>query len=172
MAEQDPTPEPTPPDPTPSPEPPAPEPDEPPKGGGDDNAAFQRIKAERDTLRDTVKDLNAKLADAKTLQDIEDAKTATAAEYGKKLLSVAIDAELIKAGCVNAKAAKALIETDGLELEGDAVKGLDVAALAKEYPYLFTQPQKASTGAPPAGAAKDDSYFESMRSSAGLKAKD
>jgi hypothetical protein len=117
--------------------------------GVNDEAAFRRIIAERDSLR-------AELAEAKSADDVEAAKKAATEEvqalYDAKMLDFGIEMALIKAGCINTRAARALIETDGLSLEGEAVRGLDAAKLARDYPYLFSAVPKVSTGASPAGA--------------------
>ena len=144
-----------------------------PPASGDDTAAAARIQAERDTLRAQVAELKGKLDDAKTLQDIEDAKQTIAAEYDARLLSVAIDTELIKAGCIDTIAAKAHIDTAKMKLSGDRVEGLDISGLVKSLPYLFGAVQKVSTGAPPQGVpSADDALVAKARRAAGLKDKD
>lgn len=181
--------------PTPAPTPPTPEPGTPPAPleppapaappaptegqGNDDNSAHaaQRIQAERDLLKQQLADAQAKLADVKTAEDLEAAKQAALDEakaiYDAKMLDLGIEVALVKAGCVNTKATMALIDRAGIELSGDEVKGLDVAKLATDYPYLFqAQPQpRVSTGAQPAGKPTDDAEFEAMRKAAGLKGK-
>lgn len=140
---------------------------------GDDSAAFGRIQAERDSLKGQVAELEKKLSDAKTLDDIEAAKKQAADEaqatLTAKMLDLGIEVALTKAGCINTRAAKALIDTQALALDGESVKGLDVAALVKEVPYLFQTPHTVSTGAPPSGtpADKDAAMFAALRDAAG-----
>jgi uncharacterized protein YPO0396 len=142
---------------------------------GNDAAALSRIQAERDSLRSQVADLSKRLDAAKTLEDIEAAKKQASDEaqaaYEAKMLDLGIEVALTKAGCINTRAAKALVDVSSLSLDGDGVKGLDVAALAKEAPYLFQAPRTVATGTPPAGppADKDAALTAVMRDTMGLK---
>jgi hypothetical protein len=103
-------------------------------------------------LKSQVTNLEQKLAEAKTAEDIEAAKAAAKAEAELLVLDKSIDVALVQAGCVNVKATKALIDTAKVKLNGDTIEGLDTAALIKEYPYLFQGTAKVSTSANPSGA--------------------
>jgi hypothetical protein len=176
MADPTPSPDPTeatPPEPEPPTLPPSDDDDAPPARGGDDSAAFARIKAERDALKAQIAEANAKLADVKTAEDLEAAKLEWKTEQDAMLLDKAIEVELIKAGCVNLKATKALIEREALKLSGDTVEGLDVGGLTKEVPYLFAASSKIATGAPVAGVPTKGEELEArLRKAAGLKTKE
>jgi hypothetical protein len=168
----------TPPVPSPDPEPapapapaPAPiaQPGEPAAKVGDDDAAVKRIQADRDALKAQVVSLEQKLAEAKTAEDIEAAKKAAKDEANLLVLDKSIDVALIQAGCVNTKATKALIDTTKVSLNGDALEGLDIAALIKDNPYLFSNVPTVSTGAPSAGPAdKAAAELAAFREAGGL----
>ncbi|MDR3053316.1 MAG: phage scaffolding protein [Coriobacteriales bacterium] len=131
--------------------------------------AYERVKGELETTKTQLKDAQDRLAAAKTLEDVEAAKAAIQKDYEAKLLERSIDAELIKAGCVNTKATQALIDITGIKLNGDVVEGLKVEDLAKQYPYLFSKVPTISTAAPSAGPA-DPAATEraTYRAAAGL----
>jgi hypothetical protein len=134
---------------------PAVDPEE-PKGAPDYEKAYKRGKTEIEGLKTQLADLQGKLDAAKTLEDVEKAKTDAIAEakaaHDAKVLDLSIEMALTKAGCVNTKATMALLDREGISLSGDTVKGLDTAELVKTYPYLFSTAQKVATGAAPVGA--------------------
>lgn len=108
-----------------------------------------RYKYERDIQRkdDEIADLKAKLDEARKAQGAS-GEGPTAAEVQAKLdaLTAQLEAEkvntrLVEAGCVNLKAASAVL--------GDYK---DVADLKANCPYLFRAPQQQSTGGNPSGA--------------------
>lgn len=70
-------------------------------------------------------------------------------KYSKSQLDSAIKLAVAK-DANDANDVLALLDKDGLELDGDAVKGLDekVSALRESKPYLFEQP-KGKTGRTP-----------------------
>jgi hypothetical protein len=156
--------------PAPAPVPPTPEPPKSdPGASGDNDAAMRRVQEERDTLKTQLKEVQDKLAEAKTVEDVENAKKSLQADYEAHILSNGIDLALVKAGCIDVAAAKAHIDTTKLKLDGEKVEGLSVDDLTKNYPYLFQQVSKTATGAPPAGALdKSASYMAQLRRAAGL----
>ena len=156
----DPKPEPKPgndPDPKPEPKPgsdPEPKPADGGQGGGEPedkhgNPGINREKYQRDMKAkdDKIAELQAQLDEkAKT----EEGRAALKEELDKLKAEMAdekVAHKLEMAGCLNAKAAKALLgDYDG-----------DVAKLKDECPYLFSDGKKTgSTGLKPEGGAGDD----------------
>lgn len=100
---------------------------------------MQTKDAEIAALKDQLKELSEQAsAGAKAQADVDALRQQLADEKVTHSLEVA--------GCVNAKAAKALLgDYDG-----------DVAKLKEDCPYLFKAPQTGSTGLKPGGAPGAD----------------
>lgn len=100
---------------------------------------MQNKDAEIAALKDQLKELSEQAsAGAKAQADVDALRQQLADEKVTHSLEVA--------GCVNAKAAKALLgDYDG-----------DVAKLKEDCPYLFKAPQTGSTGLKPGGAPGAD----------------
>ena len=126
---------------------------------GISKAKYQREKAAWEAK---VADLQAKL-DGKAGEDDRVAKLeADLKAMEERLADERVAARLAAAGCVNAKAAKAVLE----DYDGDVDK------LREACPYLFRQErrQSGSTGGSPAGASHED-RVRKARAAAGLPSK-
>lgn len=129
----------------------------------------ERIASERDELKSRVDELDARIKElseasgtAEELKAKVDELTAAqekvASEYEQRIAererAYALDTALLGAGLSSErlKAAKALVDTEKLELEGGKLKGLDLEAFKKDNAYLFDAPQVGDTGLPGRGA--------------------
>ena len=113
---------------------------------GVDAEAFEAQLAERDTR---IAELEAQIAEASKNAETADGLREEIAALKAQGESDRIDFKLQLAGCRNVKAARAVLEDHG----GDVEK------LKEAEPWMFADaPQKQSgkTGLPSAGAAKDD----------------
>lgn len=104
----------------------------------------------------------------KELEEVkgEASKSADANEEIRKLRAEIADEKLTNAlnaqGCINPKAAKALLED----------YDNDIDALAKDCPYLFKQKQTGTTGGAPNDAATHKERVDKARAAVGLKPKE
>jgi len=126
---------------------------------GIDSAAYEAQLAERDKR---ISELEAQIADASKNAEAAEALKGEIAELKKQGADERIEFSLLLAGCRNVKAAKAVIEDHG----GDVEK------LKEAEPWMFadtSQKQTGKTGLPSAGAAKDDEkQMKHWREIAGL----
>ena len=133
------------PDPEPEPEPsPALEPDDGVKDShGQPGINKERHDREVAELKATIADLQKQVADAAETKEGRDSLQRQLDELTSKMADSETTHALEMAGCVNAKAAKALLD----DYDGD------VAKMKEACPYLFgTTKQTGSTGAKPGGA--------------------
>jgi hypothetical protein len=112
--------------------------------------------AERDTQLTTLQTAAAgNEALQKQIKDLQDANTASAAEWQQKLDKLTfehtLDGALGKAKAKNPKAVKALLDMGKIKLDGETLLGLDdqLKALQKSDGYLFDVNQSGGGGNPP-----------------------
>ncbi len=126
---------------------------------GVDAAAFEAQLAERDSR---IAELEAQIAEASKNAETADGLRAEIAALKAQGESDRIEFKLQLVGCRNVKAAKAVLDDHGG----------DVDALKAAEPWMFAEtPQKQAgrTGLPNAGAAKDDEkQMKHWRDIAGL----
>ena len=124
-----------------------------------DSAAYEAQLAERDKR---ISELEAQIADASKNAEAAEALKSEIAELKKQGADERIEFSLLLAGCRNVKAAKAVLDDHG----GDVEK------LKEAEPWMFAdapQKQTGKTGLPNAGAAKDDEkQMKHWRDIAGL----
>ncbi|MCX7714849.1 MAG: phage scaffolding protein [Clostridia bacterium] len=103
---------------------------------------------------------------------LEKAQTDSQKQIEDLKFGYALDAALTNAKAKNAKAVKALLDMDGLKLNGDEIVGLSqqLEKIKAENDYLFEssdiQPQIVKAAS---NTDVSDSFFASVRSAAGLK---
>lgn len=120
--------------------------------GGNDGklgATVNRHKYERDLeAKDReIEELKAQIAEAAETKEGRAALERKVEDLKAQMASEKVSHQLELAGCVNAKAALAVLD----DYEGD------VSKLKEACPYLFGKDKKTgSTGVKPEGAAKDD----------------
>lgn len=122
------------------------------------------IRRRDKTIAELKKQL-AELTESKAASGDETAKLRADFEaYKAQTTQEKLELKLSAAGCVNTKAAMALLD----DYDGDVTK------LAADCPYLFkTEKKGGSTGLKPTGAASAASALDTrIRESAGLKAKE
>lgn len=139
---------------------------------------YQRTESERDTYQEQNATLQADIAklqesagSAEELKAKVDELTAKAAaeatEFETKLAAAerehAIETALLAAGCRDTKAARTHIAAEAVTVADGKISGLDLDALQKERPYLFTPSATASTGAKPNGPAKASAEQENEK---------
>lgn len=136
-------------------------------------AKHQRIETERDELKGQLEKLQGQVAglekvsgDKEALEkqlveireaaerekgELEGRMTARAREY-------ALDTALLASGIPadRLKAAKAYVDAEKLELDGEKLKGFDLESFKKEHEYLFEGTQSLAGGLPPRGGVKLD----------------
>ena len=129
------------------------------KGATDRSAAYEAQLAERDKR---IEELEAQIADAAKTAEAAEALKGEIAELKKQGADERIEFSLMLAGCRNVKAAKAVLDDHGG----------DVEALKAAEPWMFADApakQSGKTGLPNAGAAKDDEkQMKHWREIAGL----
>lgn len=114
---------------------------------------------------DEIADLKAQIAKASETKESREEFEAKIKKLEDDQAAMKLDYELKLAGCVNTKAAKAIID----DFDGDIMK------LKGGAPYLFEQEKqtKGSTGKKPEGAASSsDSMLAEARKAAGIKTKE
>lgn len=117
--------------------------------GGKPGATVNRHKYERDLeAKDKeIEDLKAQIAEAAKTKEGREELEKKMDDLKAQMASEKVGYKLELAGCVNVKAAKALLD----DYDGD------VAKLKEACPYLFGKEKKTgATGAKPTGAAGDD----------------
>ena len=117
--------------------------------GGKPGATVNRHKYERDLeAKDKeIEELKAQIAEAAKTKEGREELEKKMDDLKAQMASEKVGYQLELAGCVNVKAAKALLD----DYDGD------VAKLKEACPYLFGKEKKTgSTGAKPTGAAGDD----------------
>lgn len=125
-------------------------------GGYVDEGKFKGLESQLSAANTTIKDLQEVVkkfdgkdpeklsADLAALQQKYDADTA------KLRLDNALEVALLSSKARDAKAVRALLDTEKIKLEGDKLTGLDdqIEALKKSHDYMFesagTEPQKKS----------------------------
>ena len=126
---------------------------------GTSSAAYEAQLAERDKR---IEELEAQIADAAKTAEAAEALKGEIAELKKQGADERIEFSLMLAGCRNVKAAKAVLDDHGG----------DVEALKAAESWMFAdapQKQAGKTGLPNAGAAKDDEkQMKHWRDIAGL----
>ena len=126
---------------------------------GTSSAAYEAQLAERDRR---IEELEAQIADAAKTAEAAEALKGEIAELRKQGADERIEFTLMLAGCRNVKAARAVLEDHGG----------DVEALKAAEPWMFADApakQSGKTGLPNAGAAKDDEkQMKHWREIAGL----
>ena len=127
--------------------------------GGIDAAAYEAQLAERDAR---IEELEGQIAEAAKNAEMADGLRAEIAELKKQGESDRIDFALQLAGCRNVKAARAVLDDHGG----------DVEALKEAEPWLFAKHAEnaaGKTGLPNAGAAADEGkQMKRWREIAGL----
>lgn len=133
----------------------------------------QRIESERDDLKEQLDKLQGQVADLgklsgdkealeKKVAEMQEASERERGEYESKITArtrdYALDTTLLASGVPadRLKAAKAYVDAEKLELEGEKLKGFDVESFKKEHEYLFESTDALSGGLPPRGRAKPD----------------
>ena len=117
--------------------------------GGKPGATVNRHKYERDLqAKDKeIEELKAQIAEAAKTKEGREALEKKVDDLKAQMASEKVGYQLELAGCVNVKAAKALLD----DYDGD------VAKLKEACPYLFgKEKQTGTTGKKPAGPAGDD----------------
>lgn len=117
--------------------------------GGKPGATVNRHKYERDLeAKDKeIEELKAQIAEAAKTKEGREELEKKMDDLKAQMASEKVGYQLELAGCVNVKAAKALLD----DYDGD------VAKLKEACPYLFGKEKKTgATGAKPTGAAGDD----------------
>jgi predicted nuclease with TOPRIM domain len=124
----------------------------------------EELKALKDQLKQRdqqLKDLEGKAAGneemKKELQKLQEANKTTTEEYDKKVAQLQFDFALdraLTAGKVkNTKAVKALLNLEGIKLDGEKLLGLDdqLKNLQQSDAYLFSETQPVGGGGNPPG---------------------
>lgn len=120
---------------------------------------YERDIAERDKR---IAELQAKIDEAAATEKGRADLSAEIEKLKQEMADKDTAHKLENAGCLNVKAAKALL---------DDYESID--KLKEECPYLFKQEKKGATGGKPAGAPNPaDEMLERMRSIAGVKKKE
>lgn len=123
--------------------------------------AIARGKYERDLAAkdEEIAELKSKLDELSRTEEGRKEQQERIAKLEAELAEAKVDHSLELAGCVNAKAARAILpDYDG-----------DVSKLREACPYLFRSQPKGSTGLKPAGALTDhDGRVAKARAAAGL----
>lgn len=117
--------------------------------GGKPGATVNRHKYERDLeAKDKeIEELKAQIAEAAKTKEGREELEKKMDDLKAQMASEKVGYQLELAGCVNVKAAKALLD----DYDGDVTK------LKEACPYLFGKEKKTgATGAKPTGAAGDD----------------
>lgn len=113
----------------------------------DDNKELKRQLEERDTQLEELKKVDADGLKQK-IQDLQSENETTKNEYEEKLQNQAFDHALSNAltgaKVKNAKAVKALLDTEKIKLDGDKLLNLDdqLEALKESDAYLFEEEQQ------------------------------
>lgn len=95
------------------------------------------------------------------IKELEDANTKTAEDYEKKIaeqsFNFALESALRDGKVKNAKAVKALLDIEGIKLDGDKLLGLDeqISKLKESDSYLFEEESTGGTGGAGNFARKD-----------------
>jgi seryl-tRNA synthetase len=148
----------------------------------------QRIESERDEYKTEAETLRAQIAELqkaggdkeeleKKLAEItagsETAKADFEARMAARDKEYAMDTALLGAGVPvgRLKAAKALIDTEGIAVVNGKLDGLDLDAFKKDNDYLFEASTTVDTGAANRGATGVDKDEAQMRSIMGLPEK-
>jgi hypothetical protein len=140
----------------------------------------ERVASERDeykteveNLRKQIDDLSAKGGSVEEMQkQIDDLKAKAEAdktdfekrlsdkdvEFAARSKEHAIETALVGAGIPNErlKAAKALIDTEKVELSNGQLTGLDLESFKKDNGYLFDAGKKVASAAPASGVSTED----------------
>ena len=119
------------------------------------STAEQQANSISRTVRENQNELNDFKANAKGNEDLtkqledlqskfDEIKTSSEQQIADLKKSSAIDLALTQAGAKNIKAAKALLDSESLELTDEGLKGLDdqLAALKESDGYLFGQSEQ------------------------------
>ncbi len=107
-----------------------------------DRDSLKEQLADRDTQLEELKKVDAEGLQAK-IDELQQVNETTKTEYEAKLQAQAFEFTLEKAlstaGAKNAKAVKALLDTENIKLDGETLLGLDdqLKALQESDPYLF-----------------------------------
>jgi hypothetical protein len=122
----------------------------------------ESIKEHEKTLADLKKqagagsDLEKQIAEKQA--ELDAARLAHQKELGELRVEAALDAAIAKAKGKNAKAIKALLERDKIEVtESGEVRGIDLEAIKKTDPYLFESAAEKGSGFEPFSGAKGGS---------------
>jgi len=108
------------------------------------NEDLNKQLAERDEQLEELKKVDAEGLQAK-IEELQTANETTKTEYEQKLQQQAfehrLENSLKDAGVRNVKAVKALLDTESIKLDGEALLGLDeqLKGLQESDPYLFAQ---------------------------------
>lgn len=142
---------------------------------------YKRIKDERDTFKAQIDEYAAQVADltaakagseeqATKLAELTAALEQAKADGEASAKNYAIETALLKAGCKDTVATMAHIDPSKVTVKDGTVEGIDVKALATNYPYLFGTTTQSTGGAPSGAAAGDEDAR--MRKIMGLKPKE
>lgn len=144
---------------------------------------YQRVEEERDEAKKQLTALTTKVSDLEKVsgdkealeKQIAEIKETAEKEKGEletriaaRTRDYALDTALLGSGVPadRLKAAKAYIDAEKLELDGDALKGFDAEAFKKDHVFLFETTESSSSAAPSRGGAGEGDA--GLRSAMGL----
>lgn len=150
---------------------------------------FQRVESERDEhklqaekLTGQIEDLKKVSGDKEALEkrisELTEASAKDKADLETRMAERdkehALDTALLGAGVPSArlKAAKALVDSESLKLDGEKLFGLDVETFKKDNAYLFDAAIVVDSAAAARGAGGSDANEAQMRSVMGLETKE
>ena len=112
---------------------------------------------ERDAQLEQLKKVDAGALQSK-IAELQKANDAWATKVQSMALNHAIDAAILKSKGRNPKAIKALLDTDKIKMDGDAVTGIDeqIDAIKKSDAYLFEVSQALGGMNPPNSLSQDE----------------
>ncbi len=145
----------------------------------------QRIETERDEYKSKVEELTGQIGDlqklsgdkealeakfAEVTKSAETSKTEFEAKLAARDKEHVLDTTLLGAGIdiKRLKAAKALIDQEGIAVVNGKLDGLDLESFKKDNDYLFGATTTVDTGAASRGAAGVDAAEAQMRKDMGL----
>lgn len=126
---------------------------------------FKKVSGDKEALEERISEVTESSAREKA--ELEARMAARAKEY-------ALDTALLGAGVPSArlKAAKALVDSESLKLDGEKLFGLDVETFKKDNAYLFDAAVVVDSAAAARGTGGSDANEAQMRGVMGLGTKE